>query len=86
MTSDIPIFHTYINHISDHFLAKITPPILANDVSHFVVVQHADNSADIYVNDFEMDAKIRAKGPIEKGQAVYDKDIADVILKEVFSK
>ncbi|HLX13044.1 MAG TPA: hypothetical protein VKS81_09545 [Bacteroidota bacterium] len=76
LTSDDPRFHTYINHISDAFLATTRIPI--DSVHHLLVLIHNDLSADLYVNDFSIAFKMKAKRSFSVGEAILQRDIIDI--------
>lgn len=76
VTSDEPEFYTYVDQISNIFLAK--PGISTNATSKFLVLIHQDLSADLYINDFKVVAWIRTKRAIQKGESVRRNDIADM--------
>jgi hypothetical protein len=78
LTSDEPAFHLFIDNITGMFLSRKEAPILANSVSQFLVIIHADLSADLYVNDFSVVAEIMAKRSIQMGEIVSQEDIADI--------
>ena len=76
LTSDDPEFYQYSEQISNIFLNKNR--ILIDGVYQFLVIIHADLSADLYVNDFAVLVEIKAKRDIKAGEVVTQGDIADL--------
>jgi len=74
--SDDPTFHGYVDKITRAYLASLDAPIDA--VSQFLVVIHADLSADVYINDFPVAIEARARRAIEAGAGVTKNDISDM--------
>jgi hypothetical protein len=76
VTSDEQEFYQYSEEFSKLFLNPIGIP--ADSVNQFLVVIHADLSADVYVNDVAVVIEIRAKRTIDAGQPIMLGDIADI--------
>lgn len=74
--SDQPEFHKIIDQLSGIFLSKAKVP--ASNVYHFLVLIHKDLSADLYINEFKVIAKMRAKRDLEFGEIIGRNDIADI--------
>lgn len=76
ITSDDPLFYTYIEGIADIFLSKAG----LNEVfiSNFLILHHEDLSVDIYVNDLPIGIEFLSKRRIKKGEVVLESDIADI--------
>ncbi|MBV8544922.1 MAG: hypothetical protein JO088_09255 [Acidobacteria bacterium] len=49
------------------------------NVEHLVALIRQDLTATVYVNELRQVMRIRTAGPLESGQAVRERDIADVI-------
>ncbi|NQS98167.1 MAG: hypothetical protein HQ591_06925 [candidate division Zixibacteria bacterium] len=75
-TSDEVHFYRIIDDITK-LLFKNTI-INLEHVSNFFAAMHKDTSADVYFGDLPMEIEIRSKKPIEKGEIIFDKDIADI--------
>jgi len=76
ITSDSQLFYKIMDSISDSLIVKLKIPL--NVINRFLFVIHNDLAADLYVNNFELVAEMSAKRAIEKGEAVYLKDIGDI--------
>src|SRR5262245_37556454 len=76
LTSDDPDFYRFIEHISLVFLSG--NKIFTDSVHQFLVIIHADLSADLYINDFVVMVEMRAKREVKAGEMVSLSDIADV--------
>jgi hypothetical protein len=74
LVSDDPLFYTYIDQITGIFLKTV----LAGHVFQFLVLIHADLSADLYLNDFPVKVLMMTKRALKKGEVVTNKDIADI--------
>lgn len=75
-TSDEPKFYEYIEEISNVFLSKAG--VFTNAVFKFLVLIHKDLSADLYINNFPVNAEISPKRSILKGEGIRKEDIADI--------
>lgn len=64
--SDNPMFFSYLRQFSNIFLKKTS--ILSDNICKFLIVLHEDNSADIYINDFEEKVYVKLNRPIKKGE------------------
>lgn len=71
-----PEFYIYIDHISNMFLGRIAVP--PDVVNRFVIVIHADLTADLYINDFGISVEIMVKRDIKAGESITLLDIADI--------
>lgn len=76
LTSDEPSFYVLMTQVNKVFLSRIQYP--ADMVSRLLVVLHADDSADIFINDFNEIAQVQVNRPVAKGEAIYDKDVRDI--------
>lgn len=76
LASDDPMFYHYIEQFSNSFLAP--NGVIPDKVNSFLVVLHADNSADVHVNDISTVVDIRPKRSLKKGEVVTGHDIADI--------
>ncbi|MHB8483355.1 MAG: hypothetical protein ACYDBV_11585 [Nitrospiria bacterium] len=77
ITSDDPLFYTYIKQITNLFLHpnNISP----NYISQFLIVIHTNNTTDLYINDqLKTSLEVAAKKNIQKGEIVMSNDIADI--------
>ena len=79
VTSDSPVFHTYINQISNIYFGSSEFSANVNTIHGFLILIHDDLSADVYINDFEVKAEIRLKRNLELGTLVRGNDIADIL-------
>lgn len=75
-TSDEPVFHVWMRHISSLYLQNSTVPIPS--IHKFLIVLHPDDTADVYINDFAETAMIKPTRDIQAGEKVYVSDIADI--------
>lgn len=76
VTSDENDFYNYV----DAFVGSYLRPfgILDDFVHNFLILHHADLSADVYVNDLPINIECLSKRSVEKGEYVYENDIADL--------
>ncbi|MFJ6950066.1 hypothetical protein [Micromonospora aurantiaca (nom. illeg.)] len=74
LTADDPRFYLYINQIEQEFLA---PARIHGGGRNFVVVLHANNSADIYV-DYQPIVTGEATRRIEAGEPVNVEDVRNI--------
>lgn len=57
----------------------LTPAGLSiNQIHRFLAVLHEDGTGDLFVNDFPVEVEVRAKRDLHRGQAVTERDIADI--------
>lgn len=82
MTSDDPMFHTYVEQVSNIILSRAQ--ILPNEVCAMVVVFHPDRTAHLFINrELGTIAKCRMKTPAKTGPAVgsmvFANHIADIV-------
>lgn len=75
-TSDEKEFYTYMKQITNLFLNKAG--LFVNQISYFLIILHADHSADIYINDFTVLQKIRIKRSVKAGERVGIDNVADM--------
>jgi hypothetical protein len=68
-------FHKIIEQFFNLYLGRF---FLTDQVSQFLIVIHADLSADVYINDVPCELRIRAKRSIKAFEAVGNKDLADI--------
>jgi hypothetical protein len=77
LTSEEPMFHLIMESIGDTFFGRAK--VLPDAVLCFVLVFHAGDTADLYVNqDVNYLAEVRAKRNAKAGEVVYLNDIADI--------
>ena len=76
LTSESSVFHLFVRNIYNVFLSKVNfPPSLINKL---LVILHEDDFADIYINDFKEEARVKAARNLNKGEIVFIKDISDI--------
>lgn len=73
LTSDHSLFHPYIEQITNLFLNKAG--VFVNEVFQFLIIIHEDLSADIYINDFRVNAEGRIKSRAIAGEPIKKKDL-----------
>ena len=76
LTSADPDFYGYIEQLTKLLLAP--SGLMVNQVHRFLAVLHEDGTGDLFVNNFPVEVEFRAKRDIQKGQAVRERDIADI--------
>lgn len=76
LTSDDPEFYKYTEQISNIFLSKAQ--IFVDSVHQFLVIIHNDLSADLYINDFQVQTEIQVKRDVKQGEMIMQKDVADI--------
>lgn len=76
VTSDDPMFHTYINQFTNIFLAPLK--VMVDQVSQFLVVIHEDSTADVYINDFVVQVRMRPKRDVKALELITANDIVDI--------
>lgn len=76
LTSDDPEFYLYSEKISNIFLNTVG--VLIDNVNKFLVVVHQDLSADLYVNDIEIQLDVYVKRGCKKGDAITQDNIANI--------
>lgn len=70
-------FHLFINNICNVFFSNTQ--VFLDSVYAFLIIIHPDRSVDLLINDsVHIEAKIRAKRNISKGQMITKADIADI--------
>ena len=77
LTSDDPLFFTYIDGLSN--LIFQSQHISIGSVYEFLLLAHDDSTADVYVNDFPCCLRIRTKCNISAGAPVFNSQIADIV-------
>lgn len=75
MTSESDNFFSIIEHVFGMFLGKLALP---QHVSNFVVVVHADLTAEVYINDFMVAVEMRTKLDVAAMTPFGKKAIADI--------
>jgi hypothetical protein len=81
ITSDQPEFHLFMQGITNLLLGKANEHgilIQMDRVCAFLVVTHKDGTADLYLQDFPVQAEMMSKRDVAKGEAVYQNGIADI--------
>jgi hypothetical protein len=68
-------FYRILEGLFDVYLGKYFP---VDHVSQFLIVIHANMTADVYMNDIPCMLKVRAKRAIAAFEAVSSKDLADI--------
>jgi len=76
ITSDNPMFHVHMKHISDIFISKTKIPLVL--INKLLILLHKDNTADIYINDFNEMVRVKVKESVKAGDAVYQSNISDI--------
>ncbi len=80
-TSDQPQFYDLMKSVDSLISgrAKVAgAAILLNKVHSLLLVVHADHTADLYLNDFQMFVEVRAKRGMQAGEAVSSAAFADI--------
>ena len=80
-TSDEKEFYMYIKQITNLFLNKAD--LFVNKIYLFLIILHADHTADIYVNDFRVIQKTRLKRSVNDGEKVPLNNVADLVKIEL---
>ena len=83
ITFNSPKFYTYIDQISNIYLSPPEVSKSVNRIHNFLILIHNDLSADIYINDFKVRARMRLKRNLEIGTLIRKSDIADVQALEL---
>lgn len=80
IASDQTDFHKIINQIySIFFSLKKIPP---SSINTFLILLRPDNTADVYVNDFEQNSVVKLNRDVKAGEEIYEKDILDITKVE----
>jgi hypothetical protein len=82
LTSDDPLFHRIAGGLSNHIAHLAQQAGRGVDLARAhtaLLVVHADNSADLWVDTAAVTVQIMAKRDMVPGRAVFESDIADVI-------
>lgn len=74
VSSDDDRFHRYVHQLAALFFADVD----AQRLDRFLVVLHADGTADVHLNWFGYDISVLAKGDIAAGERVAIKKVADI--------
>lgn len=75
-TSDDKEFYQYIKQITQLFLNRAG--LFVNSVINFLIIIHADQSADIYANDFKVILEARIKRSVTAGEKVGLDNVANM--------
>jgi hypothetical protein len=75
-TSDDKDFFTYIESIENLYLSNVG--ILEEYIHNFLIIHHEDLSVDIYINDLPIKIEFLSKRNVQKGEIVYENDVADI--------
>lgn len=75
-TSDMPQFHVWMRHITSLFLAKSPVPVPV--IHRFLILLHADNNADVFINDFKELMQVRVVESVAAGSPVFVNNISDI--------
>ena len=81
LTSDENDFYTFIEQLSAQYFSKIR--VSPNNVYQFLILIHADLSADLYINNIHLLLEILPTRALGKGELVTYKDIADIIKLKI---
>lgn len=76
ITSDAPDFYGYVELLSNPIFNQAR--IIRDAVYRFLVVIHANLSADLYINDFRVDAEMMIKRNLNKGELISYQEIVDI--------
>lgn len=82
LTSDDAIFHPIMKNMADVIRASSRKAGMEVDLNHanlVVLAARPDGSAQLWVDNTQMELLIMSKRDIEKGSLVYEKDIADIV-------
>lgn len=77
-SEDGDLFIQRLEGIANKVLGKLPPEIKASVIDHMLVVIHRDKSAIVYVNELSLILKTRPKRAINKGEPVFQDDIAEI--------
>jgi hypothetical protein len=69
---------TFHKVIEEFFALYIGKYFLVDQVGQFLLVIHADLTADVYINDLPVMIQVRAKRAVNAFEAIGNKDIADI--------
>ena len=75
-TSNDPIFHVWMKHITGLFLPEAQFPVIS--INKFLIVLHSNDEADIYINDFAEISTVKVKKGIQEGEKVFVDDISEI--------
>jgi len=81
LTSDEREFHIYAEGIGNLLNQRLKDAgllVSMDAFTGFVLIIHADATADLYLDNAQMSLEILAKHDIKAGEAVYAKDIGDI--------
>lgn len=78
-SEDGDLFISRLEGIPNDILIKIGSPILPSQIDRMLVIINRDGTGTVYINEFDIITRVRSKADsIQKGDMVYDDDIADV--------
>ena len=77
-TSDSSLFYVYAEQIANIVFAALGASNLRDVVNRYLVVIHPDNTADLFIDKFNVIASARATRSIQAGEVIYAKDIDDI--------
>ncbi|MER8516128.1 hypothetical protein NKH47_24685 [Mesorhizobium sp. M1060] len=80
-TSDAPLFHTLVAGLNGgltHEAAQIGAAVNLARANTVLLVCHADQSADLYVDTTGIRVEMRVKRSVQAGSPVFERDITDV--------
>lgn len=72
-----------LEKLHDAVFARIPGLPLPSQIDHIVVVIHRDLSAVAFVNDLKTKAKIKTKRAVQAGEAIFARDIEDILSVEL---
>ena len=68
-------FYLFINQISSIFLNKYYFPEIINN---FLIILHQELTADIYINNVDLEIKFKAKRDIKRGEVLKEEDLSNI--------
>jgi hypothetical protein len=77
-TSDQPVFHIYAIQITRSLTHNLR--IFLPDIDRLLVLIHDDNSAEVYINNFDVLAEARATRNVKAGEPLRAPDLSDIRL------
>jgi hypothetical protein len=76
ISSDDSNFSTIVTNLTSGIFNKLG--VIEESVLQFLLIQHTDLSADIWINDFNRIMEARVKRSIKKGESLPSNNIADI--------
>jgi len=75
-TSNDPVFHVWMKHISDLFFSKTSYKLEL--IYKFLIILHPNDDADIYINDFQEISTAKVNKTIKAGEKIFVNDIDEI--------